>query len=211
MTNAAPPGWYPDPWKQAAQRFWDGAQWTHRVTGGGAPVTRPRLPEGAPVYGVIIWVLALLPLAQGIVVWFIHIDVSQLVEFIKEVNAATESGQTVTPDFNPMSIYGAGYWVAVGIGWASYVAAIVLAYFDWRRLGRIGVQRPFQWAWAFLTNPVYVIGRSVIVRRVAAPRGLVPIWIMICAYAAAVISGVIWASLFLGDFLTQLSQALPTA
>jgi hypothetical protein len=25
---AAPPGWYPDPWGKAAQRYWDGASWT---------------------------------------------------------------------------------------------------------------------------------------------------------------------------------------
>ncbi len=25
---AMPPGWYPDPWGQPGQRYWDGRQWT---------------------------------------------------------------------------------------------------------------------------------------------------------------------------------------
>lgn len=37
--NAAPsggtaPGWYPDPWGQAGQRWWDGNQWTQQTQGG---------------------------------------------------------------------------------------------------------------------------------------------------------------------------------
>ena len=26
-----PPGWHPDPWGQAAQRYWDGASWTQHT------------------------------------------------------------------------------------------------------------------------------------------------------------------------------------
>lgn len=26
-----PAGWYPDPWRQSAQRWWDGSQWTQHV------------------------------------------------------------------------------------------------------------------------------------------------------------------------------------
>lgn len=28
MTTQAPPGWYPDPWRQAWWRWWDGVRWT---------------------------------------------------------------------------------------------------------------------------------------------------------------------------------------
>jgi hypothetical protein len=38
MTQPAPPGWYPDPWRAAPLRWWDGAQWS--------PFTAPRtLPD----------------------------------------------------------------------------------------------------------------------------------------------------------------------
>jgi len=208
VTNATPPGWYPDPWKQAAQRFWDGAQWTHRVSGGTARVERPRLPDGAPVYGALIWILALLPVLNGITVWFIHLDPTQFSEFLREVRQASESGRdpsTVAPDFNVLSLYGPTYWVAAAVGWAGFITAIVLAYFDWRRLGRLGVVRPFHWSWAFLTTAVYVIGRSVIVRKVAAPRGLVPVWLLIGAYVAALISAGIWGALLVGDIARQLN------
>ncbi|TAM92837.1 MAG: DUF2510 domain-containing protein [Jatrophihabitans sp.] len=28
LLAAPPPGWYPDPTRQAKQRYWDGGQWT---------------------------------------------------------------------------------------------------------------------------------------------------------------------------------------
>jgi hypothetical protein len=212
MTNATPPGWYPDPWNPSAQRFWDGGQWTEHVAAANGPSDRPRLPEGAPIYGPIIWVLALLPLVNAITIWFVHIDVARLVDFMQQASQASQDGGMVLRQgFAPGSLYGPGYWVAVTLGWVGYAAAIVLAYFDWKRLGRVGVERPFQWSWAFLTNTVYVIGRSVIVRRVAAPRGLAPIWVLIGAYVVTIVSVSIWSATFLGALFQQLNEVLPTS
>src|SRR4051812_13220290 len=39
MSTTTPAGWYPDPHNQAAQRYWDGVQWTQHVSGGPPPPT----------------------------------------------------------------------------------------------------------------------------------------------------------------------------
>ena len=42
-----------------------------------------------------------------------------------------------------------------------------------------------------------MIGRSIIVRKVAPGRGLAPIWLAIALYAVSIIIGIIWvATLF---------------
>jgi hypothetical protein len=53
---STPPGWYPDPYRQAARRYWDGRQWTGHVDAGtGAPVP----PQSAKTNG---WAIASLVL-----------------------------------------------------------------------------------------------------------------------------------------------------
>lgn len=56
MSNMQQAGWYPDPWGQAGQRWWDGQQWTSNVDGaapagavasGGPGIAAP----GAPIPG----------------------------------------------------------------------------------------------------------------------------------------------------------------
>lgn len=47
-------GWYPDPWAQAAQRWWDGTQWTAHVTGPPAqqpPAQQPTTQDASPTSG----------------------------------------------------------------------------------------------------------------------------------------------------------------
>lgn len=209
-----PPGWYPDPWQQAAQRFWDGNQWTHRISGGAARIDRPRVAADAPIYGWLIWVIVLLPLLSAITIWFVHVDFAPLVTFTQEVQEAQQLGApTPQPDFNVVTLFGVGYLVNGLLGFAAYVASVVLAYFDHQRLVRIGVIRPFFWAWAFLAPAVYVIGRSVIVRRVAAPRGLTPIWVLIGAFVVTMTSAMVWSIVLLeqlGPQLGQLSQTVPS-
>jgi hypothetical protein len=205
VTNATPPGWYPDPWKHAEQRFWDGAQWTDRTSGVPRPGQRPRVADGTPVYGVLIWILALLPILNGIGVWFVQIDAGRLAEFVRQVQQSSNAGPGApTPQLNPLSLYGPLFWLTPVLGWGGYIAAPVIAYFDEKRLRRLGVVRPFSWGWAFLTNAVYVIGRSAVVRRVAAPRGLGPVWVIIAAYVASMISVGTWAEVLFGSIARQL-------
>ena len=217
MTNATP-GWYPDPWNPSAQRFWDGGQWTEHVATATAQGVRPRLPEGAPIYGPLIWIIALMPLVGGLAVWFVHVDITGFVDYFNAVQRAADAGQS-TPVAPPdtMSFLGPSYWLTSVLGWASIIVSIVLAYFDWKRLTRIGVVRPFHWGFAFfaivISIGVYVIGRSVIVRRVASPRGLAPIWVFIAAFTLAGVSVGLWLGSFFIPLLQQISDTvnnLPT-
>ncbi|HEU0130387.1 MAG TPA: phospholipid scramblase-related protein [Mycobacteriales bacterium] len=50
QTPSQPPaGWYPDPGRQFAQRYWDGARWTDHVVGPQGQTTAPLQPQAAPV------------------------------------------------------------------------------------------------------------------------------------------------------------------
>ena len=44
--NDQPPGWHPDPWLQAEQRWWDGTNWTEQTRS--APVPPPPQPHSQP-------------------------------------------------------------------------------------------------------------------------------------------------------------------
>ena len=44
--NDQPPGWHPDPWLQADQRWWDGTSWTEQTRP--APVPPPPQPHPQP-------------------------------------------------------------------------------------------------------------------------------------------------------------------
>jgi hypothetical protein len=48
MSTAQQAGWYPDPWGQAARRWWDGQQWTSNVEGPAATGTTTQAPQAQP-------------------------------------------------------------------------------------------------------------------------------------------------------------------
>ncbi|MBF4620970.1 DUF2510 domain-containing protein [Clavibacter sp. VKM Ac-2542] len=65
-----------------------------------------------------------------------------------------------------------------------YAGTVVLAYFDSRTLLRRGIVRPFHWAWAFIpvAGGVYLIGRSIVVRRRiegSPASALSPVWLWV--------------------------------
>jgi hypothetical protein len=129
---------------------------------------RPLISNGTPVYNPFIWIITLLPLLTMVLLLFWNPNFRVI--YI---------GREQTPTVDPSSIFTPIYFLLVFSGFLTYAATVLLAYFDSERLKRDGVVRPFHWAWSFLSGAVYVIGRSVIVAKVAPGRGLTPIWVLI--------------------------------
>ena len=167
-----PAGWYPEYTGAAQFRWWDGEAWTENLrataeepVSSAAPYSLRPVPTtvraGTPVYNAFIWMITLLPI----------LGTATLLTFNLSALVASPT--------DPLAIYGdPGYLATVALGWVVYGAAVVLAYFDRRRLLRDGYDRPFHWAWTFFNGGVYVIGRSIIVGR-RAGRGRTPIWVWI--------------------------------
>jgi hypothetical protein len=203
-----PPGWYPDPAGTGRLRWWDGAAWTDQFSTPQMPSPyagpyaspsytpqRPQNSSNTPVYNPLIWIITLLPLLALVLLllWNPEFRVIYV-------------GSRNTPTLDPASVFTPVYFLLVFSGFLTYGASVLLAYFDSERLKRDGVVRPFHWAWSFLSGTVYVIGRSVIVAKVAPGRGLVPIWVLI---------GVIFLSIVLTSFkvsalMTSMISSIPT-
>jgi len=171
--TAQPRGWYPDPSGAPVQRFWTGAEWTEDRYDPSLAVygtTPPNVAgRGTAVNNGLLWVIVLLPLAS--VIGTAQFDMTS---YVRESLSATG------PVMNP------GYALLQFLGFAVYAATIVLAFLDYRGLSRLGVSRPFHWAWTFLTGAVYIIGRTVIVRR-RVGGSLAPIWTWVAISALAAV------------------------
>ncbi|MFF1571300.1 DUF2510 domain-containing protein [Leifsonia sp. NPDC058292] len=155
---------------------------------------RPQLAPGAAIYNVFIWLVVALPFIPVLLLPFWNpLNGFAIVQGPDgEVRGITDPGSFVSPI----------YFVILAVSLIADALVIVFAYLDYRDLERKGVVRPFHWAWSFFVflNPgflVYVIGRSVIVRRVAPGRGLAPIWVSIGLYVLSFIIAIFWvAALF---------------
>jgi hypothetical protein len=181
--STTPPGWYPDPSGQHGTRWWDGGQWTQHVDGPTAQTGRPRIPDHVPTDTVFVWILALLPL--------IALPISLL--YTPEFRYTTlEPGGVRTVD--PSSIYTPAYFLLQLFSVLLFAGEVVLAFFDHRELRRRGVVRPFSWGWAFLLSPVlYLIGRYVVVRKVAPGRPMWPLWVGIAVAVLGIVLGIVRA------------------
>jgi hypothetical protein len=176
-TPAIAAGWYADYTGEQRMRWWDGSQWTEHVSATGpqpysvAPA-RNTVPPETPAGTVFFWIIVLLPLIP--LALSFSIDYRSLLQ------------QSISQPRNPLAIYSSpGYLTLVLSSWGILAATVVLAYFDFRRLRATGFERPFHWAWAFLSY-VYVIGRSVVVRR-RSGRGLAPLFVWIGIYVVSII------------------------
>jgi hypothetical protein len=179
-TATAAAGWYDDPAGSGQKRWWDGTQWSEHLHDPSLEVygvvAKPVVGAGTPVYNPYIWLIVLLPLISTAA--FASYDMAGY------MRDSLTGGNSVSAMFNP------SYLLLTALGWGLYLVTALLAYFDWKRLTRDGYVRPFHWAWAFLSSTVYIIGRSVIVKR-RSGRGLLPIWIMIGVFVIATVVAVV--------------------
>lgn len=184
--SQTPAGWYRDPSGEVGYRWWDGYAWSSSTSpdpAAGRPgpsgmppsmppmasyVTsaRPQLPPDRPIYGVLIWLITLLPI--------ISIPLSLVYQPHYRFTTIEPGVRTL----DPLSIYTPTYLLILGVELVLYAVTIVLAFRDQRWLMKQGVVRPFGWGWAFL-QPVYIIGRSVIVNGVTPKHALWPVWVFI--------------------------------
>ncbi|ARC55649.1 Cytadherence high molecular weight protein 3 [Frondihabitans sp. 762G35] len=155
--------------------------------------TFPKAPEGAKTNTWQIIVILVLPIVSLILS---AVSVTALIptftSYLAEIQRT--NGQGV-----PRISYPPIYYVTSVLSFVLYFVSVLLAFLDWRALGRVGIARPFFWAWAFLGWIVYAIGRAVVVHR-RSGKGLWPIWVAIgivalgliinIALAAGVVSGI---------------------
>jgi hypothetical protein len=165
-----PAGWYPDPRDRSLVRWWDGSGWSEQTTLAYVSGERPDVSPQTPVDTPYIWVVVLAPIVSLIALLFWNPTYSLS---------------------NPLAMYDAAYFLVVGLGWLVYAAMVVFSYLDWRTLRSRGVVRPFHWAWSFLSSIVYVIGRYVILRKVAQKRGFGPLLVLIIVAALGFIAGIV--------------------
>ncbi|MBG0739949.1 DUF2510 domain-containing protein [Paeniglutamicibacter antarcticus] len=174
------PGWYPSPSNPGWLQWWDGTAWTEHFGGSpipNPPMDRPEISAQTRVYNPFIWLIVLLPLLTvGLQLAWNPVFRYQYIG----------RGQLRTLD--PASLYTPGYFLLLATGFIIYAVSVLLAYFDWRTLSRDGVVRPFHWAWTFLSATVYIIGRTVIVHKVAPGRGLATIWVLIAVVVLSFIA-----------------------
>jgi len=195
--SSVPAGWYPDPAGTPRQRWWDGGAWTEHYNDAPVATQQPgvtqqpysyaataeslKAPEGIPVYNIWIWLVLGLPVLSTIISY-----------------ATTDWAglMTATGPANGTLLIGA-------FGWVFYGLSVFFAYRDYKTLLGLGVPRPFHWAWGFLSM-VYVIGRSVVVRR-RTGHGILPMWIAIAYMALTFVASIILVVAIISTAVNQVT------
>jgi Protein of unknown function (DUF2510) len=216
-TATAPAGWYLVAAGSAQQRWWDGTAWTEHVynpvdsrpSAGAAPAvaTTPvlRAPEGVKPDTVWFWLLAIgVPVLQILALIPASLYIGQILS-----GSSSDASSFLANEFSP------AYLLATLTEWFIAAVCIVFAALDWRELKARGVPRPFHWAWSFFVllagwPGVYMIGRSVIVRR-RTGGGLTPLWIYIALQVVAFVVIVIVVAVAVTQLFIVLGDSLGTA
>ena len=209
-------GWYPDPAGSPQTRWWDGTRWTDHYSAPTAPVVTPavtpwstpaagaptpypsmtpygaapalKAPEGTSPSTPYIWSIAVLPVVS------IALSLAQLATIDATIDSALDPNSA---PFTPTDL------VNYGVSLLLAAATVLFAVFDVRTLATRGVPRPFHWAWSFfalVSLPVYMIGRSVVVRR-RVGSGLAPMFVNLSLLAVNFVIGIIAAVIAAGRIL----------
>lgn len=179
-TAVTPAGWYPDPAGGGRSRWWDGAQWTehyHDPYAVGVQAAALKAPEGTVTNTPWIWLIIVLPLIALIPVFFIPWG-SMFAYDLDDPSSAYTGSLAVL--FSP------AYIATLVLSPVIYGLNALFSYLDWKQLTKNGVPQPFHWAWTFLSSIVYVIGRSVVVRR-RTGQGFAPFWGAMATIALSII------------------------
>ncbi|MGX5680063.1 DUF2510 domain-containing protein [Schumannella luteola] len=165
-------GWYPDPAGSGRSRWWDGTRWTDNVqvpysaaVGGAAPDLRA--PDATSPH--TFWIWAMVGLIGLLILPSFLVDYS---------TASVTPDQVLSGDYPPVT---PGELAQTALGWLGAALFVLFGVLDYRALSARGVPKPFHWAWGFfslLTPLVYIIGRSVVVKR-RTGSGLSPIWVAV--------------------------------
>ncbi|NIJ04501.1 hypothetical protein [Frigoribacterium faeni] len=147
------------------------------TTASSAPAAEPRPPVPGQQLTATPYVLAL-ALSPIVTAVFSAIEIRRSVELVAPGSTGVTGG-----DFTLSLV------VSVVVG----VALVVLSWLDRRTLRQRGVERPFHWAWSILGVLIYLIGRSVVVRR-RVGGSAAPLWLFlglsVLGGAIAVIIGI---------------------
>jgi len=85
------------------------------------------------------------------------------------------------------------YALALVVSLVVGIGLVVLSWLDRRTLRARGVERPFHWAWSILSVLIYLIGRSVVLRRRVGGNAA-PLWLFlglsVLGGAVAIIIGI---------------------
>lgn len=201
MSDQATPsaGWYADPERPGAGRYWDGTAWTeHRHVPGAQQAPVLRAPEGTDPNTPWIWVFVLLPLLGYLPLF--------LIPWSSAFSYDPRNPESMV-DAQLSILTSPGYLGSILLSFLLYAALVVVAYLDHRELLRRQVPKPFHWAFAFIPSYgilVYPIGRAVVMKG-RTGGGLGPIWVMIGVFVIGIVVTVAWTVQFMSSVMSTIS------
>lgn len=148
-----------------------------------APVSAPRRQPSTTPWS---WLLAVAPLVLVVPAW----GVLQRVGALLLADVSGSGAGTASPGVLDLALDARGVLGrTAGVLALVTVVSLVLAVVDTRRLRRLGVARPFPWAFG-LVPVVYLVGRAVVVFRAQGSGSLLVAVTLACWLAAAAATAV---------------------